>query len=47
MDIFFFSPLIPYLDNLNDDGNGIKSDYDGNEILVISRMSIHPNYEIF
>lgn len=45
--MYFFSPLIPCLDNLNDDENEIKSDYDGNEILVISRISIHPNYEIF
>ena len=42
-----FSLSFLYLDNLNDGENGIKSDYNGNEISLISGISIHPNYELF
>ena len=35
------------MDNLNDDGNIIKSDSNGNEISLVSGISIHHNQEVF
>ena len=37
-----FSHTFSYMDNLSDDNNGIKNDYEGNEILPISGILIYP-----
>ena len=41
MEISFLFSSIPYLDNSNDDGNEINNDFKGNEIPLISGISIH------
>ena len=42
MEIFFLFSFILMFDNLNDYENGIKSDFNENEIPLISEISIHP-----
>ena len=45
--LFFFSHTFPCLNNSSDYENEINNDFKGNEISLISEISIHPLVKVF